>query len=58
MSYAFDHKALSFDESSYEISQFYPVEGESAKVASGNKFEITLQPFEMRLYNIKSVSKI
>ena len=55
MNYHFDHKALSFDESNIEISQFYPVDGESAKVASGNKFEITLQPFEMRLYNIKSV---
>ena len=54
MSYAFDHKALSFDDSAYEIQQFYPVAGESEKVASGDKFDIELQPFEVRLYNIKS----
>ncbi|MDE5911767.1 MAG: hypothetical protein K2H24_05480, partial [Clostridia bacterium] len=58
MKYAFDHKALSFDDSRYEISGFYPISGETVTVESGDKFEILLQPFEMRLYNIKSVSKI
>ncbi|MDE5756949.1 MAG: alpha-galactosidase [Clostridia bacterium] len=55
MSYAFDHKSLSFDDSAYEIEQFYPIAGESAEVASGDKLDIELQPFEVRLYNIKSV---
>lgn len=54
--YEFDHKALSFDGGSYEIAKFYPDSGDATKVAGGDKFSITLQPFEMRLYNIKSVA--
>ncbi|MDE6276102.1 MAG: alpha-galactosidase [Clostridia bacterium] len=55
INYAFDHKALSFDEKGYEVEQFYPIGGEASTVASGDKFNIELQPFEVRLYNIKSV---
>lgn len=53
--YAFDHKALCFDGNGYEIERFYPIKGDVATVASGDKYDIVLQPFEVRLYNIKSV---
>ncbi len=53
--YAFDHKGISFDDRGYEILQFYPNDGKVSTVASGDKFEILLQPFEIRLYNIKSI---
>lgn len=53
--YAFDHKGISFDDRGYETLQFYPNDGKVSTVASGDKFEISLQPFEIRLYNIKSI---
>ncbi|MDE7070634.1 MAG: alpha-galactosidase [Clostridia bacterium] len=55
VNYAFDHKALSFDSGQYEISRFYPAKEERKTVASGDKFDIELQPFEIKLYNIKSI---
>lgn len=55
MNYAFDHKALTFDNSDYEIAQFYNTAGDKALVTNGEKLDIQLHPYEVRLYNIKSV---
>lgn len=53
--YAFDHKALSFDESAYEISRFFPAKGDTESVASSDVYSIELKPYEVKLFNIKSI---
>ena len=50
--YQFDHKALTFDDCAYSITQFYPVAGETEYVGGAQKCVISLKPFEVKLFNI------
>ena len=50
--YQFDHKALTFDDSAYSITQFYPTVGQTEFVGNSQKCVISLKPFEVKLFNI------
>lgn len=52
-SYSFDREKLDFDGRSYEITPFFPTAGNTEQVAGGKIFDITLKPFEVKLFELK-----
>lgn len=55
VSYLLDNAKLSFDSGDYEVSEYYPTAKGFKKVSGKEKFEITLNPYEIKILYINFI---